>query len=58
MEKEQILENLATSIVDGDEDMALENVRTALEMQMDPLETVEQGLHQIEDQLNVDITVE
>jgi len=44
MEKEQILENLATSIVDGDEDMALENARAALEMQMDPLETVEQGL--------------
>ena len=44
MEKEQILENLATSIVEGDEDMALENTRAALEMQMDPLETVEQGL--------------
>jgi trimethylamine corrinoid protein len=44
MQKEQILENLAASIVDGDEDMALENTRAALEMQMDPLETVEQGL--------------
>jgi corrinoid protein of di/trimethylamine methyltransferase len=44
MEKEQILENLATSIVGGDEDMTLENTRAALEMQMDPLETVEQGL--------------
>ncbi len=44
MEKEQILENLAASIVEGDEDMALENARAALEMQMDPLETVEQGL--------------
>ena len=44
MEKEQILENLAASIVEGDEDMALENARAALEMQMDPLETVEEGL--------------
>jgi corrinoid protein of di/trimethylamine methyltransferase len=44
MKKEQILENLATSIIDGDEDMALENTRAALEMQIDPLETVEQGL--------------
>ena len=44
MEKEQILENLATSIVEGDEDMAIENARTALEMQVDPLEAVEQGL--------------
>lgn len=44
MEKEQILENLATSIVEGDEDMALETTRTALEMQVDPLEAVEQGL--------------
>jgi corrinoid protein of di/trimethylamine methyltransferase len=44
MEKDQILENLATSVIDGDEEMALENTRAALEMQMDPLETVEQGL--------------
>ncbi len=44
LKKEQILENMATSIVDGDEDMALENTRAALEMQIDPLETVEQGL--------------
>jgi corrinoid protein of di/trimethylamine methyltransferase len=44
MENEQILENLAKSIVDGDEDLTLENTRAALEMQMDPLETVEQGL--------------
>ena len=44
MEKEYILENLATSIVDGDEEIAVKNSRLALEMQMDPLETVEQGL--------------
>lgn len=44
MEKDQILENLTMSIVDGDEDKALENAREALNIQMDPLETVEQGL--------------
>jgi trimethylamine corrinoid protein len=44
MQKEQILENLTTSIVDGDEIMAVENARAALEVQMDPLEAVEQGL--------------
>ena len=44
MEKEQILENLATSIVDGDEDIAVENARAALEMQVDPLEAVDEGL--------------
>ncbi|MBC8496670.1 MAG: corrinoid protein [Chloroflexi bacterium] len=44
MKKEQILENLATAIVDGDDDMALENARAALDAQLDPLEAVEQGL--------------
>jgi trimethylamine corrinoid protein len=44
LKKEQILENMATSIVDGDEDMSIENAKAALEMQMDPLVTVEQGL--------------
>ena len=44
MQKEQILENLTTSIVDGDEIMAVENARAALEVQMDPLEAVELGL--------------
>ena len=44
MEREQILENLATAIVEGDDDMALENARAALDAQLDPLEAVEQGL--------------
>ena len=44
MKKEQILENLATAIVEGDGDIALENARAALDAQMDPLEVVEQGL--------------
>jgi trimethylamine corrinoid protein len=44
MDKEQILENLAAAMVDGDEDMALENAQAALELQLDPLETVEKGL--------------
>ena len=44
MDKTRILENLNTAIVDGDDDMALENARTALNVQMDPLEAVEKGL--------------
>lgn len=44
MSKEQILENLATAVVDGDEDEARENAQQALSAQMDPLEAVEQGL--------------
>ena len=44
MDKEQILQNLAAAMVDGDEDMALENAQAALELQLDPLETVEKGL--------------
>ena len=44
MDKEQILENLATAVLEGDEDKARENAREALARQMDPLEAVEQGL--------------
>ncbi len=44
LKKEQILETLASSIVYGDKEMALENTKVTLEMQMDPLETVQQGL--------------
>lgn len=44
MNKEQILENLTKAIIDGDDDMALENARVALDAQLDPLEAVEQGL--------------
>ena len=44
MEKEQIFNNLSTAIVDGDEDLAIWNTKAALEMKLDPLETVENGL--------------
>jgi trimethylamine corrinoid protein len=44
MNKEQILENLTRAIVEGDDNMALENARAALAGQLDPLEAVEQGL--------------
>ena len=44
MDKDEILNNLAKSIIEGDEDMALENAKAALEYQMDPMEAVENGL--------------
>jgi corrinoid protein of di/trimethylamine methyltransferase len=44
MEKDQILKNLAASIVAGEEDQAQEYTREALERQIDPLEIVEGGL--------------
>jgi trimethylamine corrinoid protein len=44
MNRGQILENLNTAIVDGDDNMALENARAVLDVQMDPLEAVEGGL--------------
>lgn len=44
MSKEHILQNLATAVVDGDEDEARESARAALDRQLDPLEAVEQGL--------------
>lgn len=44
MEKEQILDNLKSAIVDGDEELAVEQAKAALELQLDPLETVENGL--------------
>ncbi len=44
MDKEQILENLATAILEGDEDKARANAQEALARHMDPLEAVEQGL--------------
>ena len=44
MNKEQILGNLTNAIVEGDEDMAIENARAALDDQLDPLEAVELGL--------------
>ena len=44
MDKEQILANLTTAIVDGNDDMALENTRASLAALIDPLEAVELGL--------------
>jgi trimethylamine corrinoid protein len=44
MDKAQILENLATAVVDGDEDEAREYAQAAVDSQLDPLEAVEQGL--------------
>jgi corrinoid protein of di/trimethylamine methyltransferase len=44
MEREQILENLAAAILEGDQDKARENAREALANQMDPLEAVDEGL--------------
>ena len=44
MEKEQILENLAAAILEGDQDKARENAQQALASQMDPLEAVDEGL--------------
>jgi corrinoid protein of di/trimethylamine methyltransferase len=44
MEKDQILKNLAASIIAGEEHQAQEYTREALELQIDPLEIVEHGL--------------
>jgi len=44
MNKEQILTNLTTAIVDGDDDLALENAKASLDAHMDPLDAVEGGL--------------
>ena len=44
MEKQQILQNLAKSIIEGDEDLAIESAKAALDNHLDPLEAVEQGL--------------
>ncbi len=44
MEKMEIMENLATVIVDGDEEGARAGAKAALIQKIDPLEAVEQGL--------------
>ena len=44
MKKEQILNNLATAIIEGDQDLASENAQQALDTRMDPLEAVDEGL--------------
>jgi len=46
MEKERILEKLATAIIEGDEDGAREGAQLALKAQMDPLEAVDNGFSQ------------
>jgi corrinoid protein of di/trimethylamine methyltransferase len=44
MEKQEILENLSTAIIEGDEDKAKEYAHQVLRNQLDPLKAVEQGL--------------
>jgi trimethylamine corrinoid protein len=44
MEKEHILQGLATAVVDGDEEKAIESAREAVGNRIDPLEAVEKGL--------------
>jgi trimethylamine corrinoid protein len=44
MEKKQILESLATAVVEGDQDRAAKNAEEALGSQIDPLDAVEGGL--------------
>ena len=44
MEKNQILDNLARAIMDGDADLAQTNAKEALASGIGPLEAVEQGL--------------
>ena len=44
MEKMEIMEKLATVIIDGDEDGAREGAKEALANEIDPLEAVEEGL--------------
>lgn len=44
MDKDLILENLATAIVEGDDVMASTNAKAALEIQMDPMQAVEKGI--------------
>ena len=44
MEQQEILDNLASAIIAGDDSKAKEIAQAALEVQMDPLVAVEQGL--------------
>jgi trimethylamine corrinoid protein len=44
MTKEQILENLAAAVVDGDEDQARGQAEQVISLRLDPLEAVEGGL--------------
>ena len=44
MDNAQLLHNLADAIIQGDEDLALESARAAMQAKVDPLEAVEGGL--------------
>jgi corrinoid protein of di/trimethylamine methyltransferase len=44
MEKEALLQNLIAAVVDGDEEMAAKTAQQGLDLHLDPLEMVEQGL--------------
>lgn len=44
MEKDQILENLATAIIKGNKDMARETAQNALRAGINPLEAIDKGL--------------
>lgn len=44
MKREEILENLTQSILEGDSEKARQNAREALAIGMDPLEALEEGL--------------
>ncbi|MDR3578040.1 MAG: corrinoid protein [Anaerolineaceae bacterium] len=44
MDKEQLLLNLTEAVVQGNEDLAAESAKKALEAHLDPLDMVEQGL--------------
>ena len=46
MSRERILQDLATAVIEADEFLARENAQKALEMGMDPLEAVDEGLSQ------------
>ncbi len=43
MEKKEILESMATAIIEGDEDMAKESAQNGIDMGVGPLEALEQG---------------
>jgi corrinoid protein of di/trimethylamine methyltransferase len=44
MEKQQVLESLVTSILEGDQERARESAQEAIRIQIDPLQVVEEGL--------------
>ena len=44
MDRQEILKNLATAVLDGNDDLARENARCALDTGLDPLEAMEEGI--------------